>query len=100
MTIIDTGAFIMPTNPEVIKQIKDCCFEISSSFTRIESEKDLIKEALEVLAEDTEIPKKHLAKISRLFHKSNKDQVEAEQENTNTLYDTIFADRTPQVPQE
>lgn len=96
MTIIDTGAFIMPTSPEVIKQIKDACFEISSSYTRIEAEKDLIKGALEVLAEDTEIPKKHLSKVARLYHKSNKDQVEAEQENTNILYDTIFADRTPQ----
>lgn len=99
MSVIDTGAFIIPSNPEVIKQIKDACFEVSNSLTRIESEKDLIKGALEVLAEDTEIPKKALNKLVKLYHKQNKDAVEAEQENTNTLYDAIFTERTAQESQ-
>lgn len=90
MTVIDTESFILPTCPGVIKQIKDCCFEISSSMTRIEAEKDLIKEAISALAEDTEIPKKYIAKVSRLYHKQNKDAVEAEQGSANDLYDRIY----------
>lgn len=90
MTVIDTQAFAIPNDPVIIKQIKDACFEISASFTRIEGEKNLIKEAVIKLSKDTSIPKKHLNKIARLFHKSNKDVVEAEQGVTNELYDRIF----------
>ena len=90
MTVIDTQAFAIPNDPVVIKKIKDVCFEVSASFTRIEGEKNLIKEAIAALSKDTSIPKKHLNKIARLFHKSNKDVVEAEQGVTNELYDRIF----------
>ena len=91
MSIIDTEQFVIPNDPATIKKIKDACFEISASMTRIEGEKDFIKEAVEELSKDTEIPKKHLNKVARYFHKSNKDQVEAEQSSTNELYDRIFA---------
>lgn len=90
MTVIDTQQFVIPNDPATIKQIKDACFEISASFTRIEGEKDLIKETMITLKESTGIPKKHLNKIARLYHKSNKDAVEAEQGATNELYDRIF----------
>jgi hypothetical protein len=90
MSIIDTEQFILPSDPTVIKQIKDAMQEISFSYTRTESEKDFVKEALAELSEATEIPKKHLAKIAKLHHKANKDQVEAEQSSTNDLYDRIF----------
>lgn len=90
MTIIDTDSFILPTCPGIIKQIKDACFEISGSMTRIEAEKDFIKEAIIALAEDTEIPKKHLNRLARFHHKQNKDAVEAEQGSANDLYDLIY----------
>lgn len=94
MSIIDTEQFVIPNDPATIKQIKDACFEISASFTRAEGEKSLVKEAITALAEATDIPKKHLNKIARLYHKSNKDAVEAEQGATNELYDRIFANNT------
>jgi len=93
MSIIDTEQFVIPNDPTTIKQIKDACFEISASMTRIEGEKSFIKEAIEELSKATDIPKKHLNKISRYFHKSNKDEVVAEQEASNELYDRIFADQ-------
>jgi hypothetical protein len=90
MAIIDTEQFVIPNDPATIKQIKDACFEISASMTRVEGEKDLIKEAIIKLAEDTAIPKKHLNKVARLYHKQNKEQVEAEQGSTNELYEAIL----------
>ena len=90
MSIIQTSDINMPSDPATIKKIKDMCFEISAAMTRVESEKLFQKEAIIALSEDTDIPKKHLSKIAKLFHKSNKDAVAAEQESTNELYDRIF----------
>ena len=91
MTIIQTENFIIPNDPATIKKIKDACFEISASMSRTEGEKSFIKEAIAALSDDTDIPKKHLNKIARLFHRSNKDAVEAENEATSELYDRIFS---------
>ena len=90
MAIIDTEQFVMPNDPATIKKIKDCMFEISSSFTRTEGEKDFIKEAIAELSETTEIPKKFLNRIAKIYHKQNRDAVGIEQENTGELYDRIF----------
>ena len=89
MSIIQTEYFI-PSDPSTIKQVKDCMLEISYALSRIEGEKTFIKEAILALSEDTDIPKKALNKIAKLFHKSNKDEVEAENSSTNELYDRIF----------
>jgi Transcriptional regulator DsbA len=90
MTIIQTDAFVVPSDPATLKKIQDVCFELSASFTRQEGERDFQKEAIAELSEVTDIPKKHISKIAKLYHKSNKDAVEAEQASTNELYDRIF----------
>lgn len=90
MSIIQTDAFIMPNDPATIKKIKDAIHELSASYTRVEGEKDFQKEALTELSKETDIPKKHLAKSAKLFHKSNKDAVVAENESSFELYDRIF----------
>lgn len=90
MSVIDTEQFVLPSDPATIKKIKDAVFEISASYTRVEGEKDFAKEAIKALAEETQIPKKHLTKIAKLFHKSNKDAVAAENESTVELYDRVF----------
>jgi hypothetical protein len=90
MSVIQTADIIIPNNPEVIKQIKDACQELSASMTRCEAERDLQKEAIKQLAEDTEVPAKYLKKVVKLFHRQNRDMVEAENDSTTELYDKIF----------
>ena len=90
MTVINTEAFVMPSDPTTIKQIKDACIEIDASMTRAGGEKDFQKEAIAALFEETKIPKKHLNKIARLYHRANKDAVVAENEATVDLYERIF----------
>lgn len=92
--IINTEQFVMPSDPTTIKQIKDACIEIDASMTRAAGEKDLQKEAIASLHEATAIPKKHLNKIARLYHRANKDAVVAENEATVDLYERIFPDTT------
>lgn len=90
MSVIQTSEIIMPSDPESIKAIEECMKELSASMTRVEGEKDLQKEALANLAEKVEIPKKFLGKIARLYHRQNREEVEAEQDATVQLYDHIF----------
>jgi hypothetical protein len=92
MSVIQTSEIIIPSDPVSIKAIQDACKEISASMTRVEGEKSLQKEAIAELAEKTQIPKKFLNKISRLYHRQNRQEVEAEQEATVDLYDKIFPD--------
>lgn len=90
MSTIQTADINIPSDPATIKKIKDACIEISASMTRAEAEKTLQKEAVTLLAEETEIPKKYLNKLAKLYHKQNKDQVFAETESTDALYDRVF----------
>jgi TRAP-type mannitol/chloroaromatic compound transport system substrate-binding protein len=90
MSVIQTADINIPSDPATIKKIRDACVEISASMTRAEAEKTLQKEAVAALAEETEIPKKYLNKLVKLYHKQNKDQVFAETESTDALYDRVF----------
>lgn len=94
MSIIQTADIMIPNDPQILKDIKDACIELSASMTRMEGEKDFQKEALKALAENTEVPVKFLKKIAALYHKSTRDQVEADGESALELYDKVF--QTPQ----
>lgn len=77
------------SNPADQIKIKKMLSEISDSFTRIEAERDLIKETIEALSEDFDIEKKILRKMARIFHKQNYSTVEAEQEELALLYESV-----------
>ena len=90
MTVIDTNQIVMPNSPEVLKAIKDAMQEASSSYTRIQSEKDFLKELFANLAESSDLPVKYLKKISKIYHAQNLASVSIDQENTIELYERIF----------
>ena len=91
MSVIQTSEFVVPSDPETLKKIKDLCIEMSASMSRSEGERSFQSEAVKELAKDTEVPAKYLKKITRLYHKSNRDAVETENESTVELYDKIFS---------
>ena len=93
MSIVNTDSFTIPSDPIVIKKLKDLCLELSYSSTRAEAERDFQKEAIAELSKDTEVPAKYIKKIAKIFHKSNRDSVEDEQNSTVELYDSIFAEK-------
>jgi hypothetical protein len=63
--------------------------EISNSLTRIESERDLIKEILERMQDETEIPKKLGRKLARVYHKRNFEEEVAEQNDFVEIYEKV-----------
>lgn len=78
------------SNPADKLKIKKMMGEISNSYTRIEAERDLIKDTIDALSKEYEMEKKQLRKMSRTFHKQNYSTVEAEQEEFTFLYESIM----------
>jgi hypothetical protein len=90
MTIIDTNQINIPNSPEVLKAIKDAMQEASASFTRIAGEKDFLKELFANLAEGSELPKKYLMSLAKIYHAQNLTAVAIDQENIVELYEKVF----------
>ena len=80
---------VIPSSEADRKRIKDCMDEISNSYLRQEAEKTFIKEALASLEEDVGIPKKYLAKMARIYHKQNLQEIVSEIEEIEALIDIV-----------
>lgn len=63
--------------------------EVSNAMTRIESERDYIKDAIKTAAEEHQLEKKVLRKMATTYHKQNFEQLQGETEEFVQLYETI-----------
>jgi len=63
--------------------------DISDSMTRVSGEKDFIKETVEALHDKYDIPKKYLKKMANIHHKQNLNEVTAEINEIEELYNEI-----------
>jgi archaellum component FlaC len=79
----------LPSSPDDRKKIMSAIQEISNSLTRIEAERDLIKEILSDVEDKFELPKKYTRKVAKIYHKQNFKEVQAEQEELETIYETV-----------
>jgi hypothetical protein len=79
----------IPSSPEDRKKIMNAIQEISNSFTRVEAERDLIKDILQDIEDKFELPKKYTRKIAKIYHKQNFTEVQQEQEELESIYETV-----------
>jgi len=79
----------VPSNPKDRKAIFDSMKEISNSMTRIEAERDLIKNAINDICEEQNLNKKTFRRMAKVYHKQNFRQEIEEQQEFETLYETI-----------
>ena len=70
-------------------KILGCLQEISNSLTRVEAERDLIKEILEKMQDECEIPKKLGRKLARVYHKRSYEEEVAEQSDFQDVYEAV-----------
>jgi len=56
----------------------------------MEAEREFIKEAIEALADDVDVPKKYLNKLAKIFHKQNLSETVGEMEDVEALYETVL----------
>ena len=89
MTTPTTNSIIIPSSDADKQRMKGAMDEISNAYTRIEAERDFIKEAVIALEDDVGIPKKYLSKMARIYHKYNVNEVVAEIEDIEALLETI-----------
>jgi uncharacterized protein YukE len=79
----------VPSNPKDRKAIYDCMKEISNSMTRIDADRDLIKNAINDICEEQNLSKKTFRRMAKVYHKQNFKQEIQEQEEFEKLYETI-----------
>jgi len=77
------------SNPADQKKLLDCLRECSASMTRMDGEKDYIRESIASISKDLQLPKKLVAKLVKVYHKQNYDEEVATHEQFETLYETI-----------
>lgn len=76
-------------SPSNATKIKAGLKEISDSMTRIEGEKDFIKEAIKNLAGQSQIEKKTIAKMAKVYHKQNFPEMVAEADEFEATYQNV-----------
>lgn len=79
----------MISNPEDRKKIKNALQEISDSLTRMEAERDLIKDIVKDVSDNYQLPKKYINKMARIYHKQNFQITQQETEELESLYITV-----------
>jgi hypothetical protein len=79
----------LPSDPAARKAIKKCMDELSASMSRIEGERDLIKEAINNCCEEYEMNKKTFRKLAKVYHKQNFSREVAEHEEFETMYEQL-----------
>ena len=70
-------------------KVLGCLQEISNSLIRIEAERDLIKEVLQRMQDECELPKKLSRKLAKVYHKRNYEEEVAEQSDFQTVYESV-----------
>ena len=77
-------------NPTEKKAVAAAIQEMSDSMVRIEAERELMKDIVDVTNEKYGLEKKHFKKLANIFHKRNMDEVRGEHETLENLYEELF----------
>ena len=88
----------IPSSPEDRKRIRTALQEMSDSMTRIEAERDLMKEIITNVHEEFELSKKTFRRMAKVYHRQNFSKEVAEHEEFEVLYENITQQTT--LPQE
>lgn len=79
----------VPSSPADRVAIQKAVKEISDSMTRIEGERDFIKEATNNTCNAFQLSKKTFNKLVRVYHQQNYNRVKEENEEFEEMYETI-----------
>lgn len=64
--------------------------ELSDSMTRVDAEKDLQRDIIQVTFENEGFDKKKLRKLATMYHKQNAVEVRTEADEVFELYEELF----------
>lgn len=80
---------ILPSTNEDKQTILQALIEIDVSLTRIEAERDLIKEIADGLKEDFGLGKRLVNRLAATYHKGNAEEVLQQFEEYASFYDGV-----------
>lgn len=73
------------------KVVKDAVIEISYSMTRIENERQQIKDIVDSISEKFDIPKPLIKKMAKIYHKDTLKDEQVDFDEFITLYEEVIA---------
>jgi cyclopropane fatty-acyl-phospholipid synthase-like methyltransferase len=82
---------MMPSNPADLKKIDTALQTISDSKTRIEAEQEHIKEVVEAIFDDFQLPKKLIRQLAKVWHMRNYAEEVTQQEDFQEAYEALTA---------
>lgn len=77
------------SDPAIAKAVKDALHEFSKTCTEIESMKEHLSNIVTAIADLSGLEKKHIRKVSRLYHKQNMAEAETEFAEIRSLYKKV-----------
>jgi hypothetical protein len=80
----------MTLNPEEKKKLSKAIQELSDSMTRVDAEKDLMKDIIQETYDAIGVDKKHIRKVASIYHKQNLTEVRTETDEIMELYEEVF----------
>jgi hypothetical protein len=84
----------IPTNKEERKKLKAMIVEMTNVLSRVDSEREHMKEIASVAAEEFGLEKKLINKLARTMFKNNYADLHAENEHFEFLYEAIVDNNT------
>jgi len=85
-----TNSIIIPSDPESRRKLKGYVKEIEVELCRMDAARQSIKDILETVKMESEIPPKYVKKCANVFHKQNFEAQRTESEDFATLFETLF----------
>jgi hypothetical protein len=89
---------MLPSNPKDLKKIDSALEEISNSKTRIEAERELIKEIVDNINEDFDLPKKLINQLAKVYHMRNFAEEVSQQEDFQVAFEQLATNNTNLLP--
>jgi hypothetical protein len=77
-------------SPEEKKAVASAVKEMSDCMLRIDAEKELMKDIVDVTFQKYGVEKKHFRKLATIYHKANMDEIRTEFDDVETLYEVLF----------
>lgn len=89
---IETDNFILPTDPEQRRKIRENVKEASDVMTMIVAQRDTLKNIKDRAVKELGVPKKILNKMIKAFHKQDFPTISQENEMFELFYENIIGD--------
>jgi len=79
----------LPTTPADKLKLLDALKDISTSMSRTEAERDLLKNIKKDICDELQLNRKVLNKLARTYHKGNFNEEVEMHKDFETLYETV-----------